>query len=297
MSQPNNYIGKNQSLNLLFLINNLLLKKIKNFPIWARLGLFILVLLFIWLPFATPIYLLLNDKDENLTTILTMAILFIVFLFLVKFWGKYIYDNSSIFNTYGLVGNRRNLTYLGKGLILGFTLTWLLFFLEFIFGWVKFQAPSLPIIKLVLEGFLSAIGIGFAEELFFRGWLLSELERDYQPQISSTIDSAIFAIAHFIKPLSEIIRTLVSFPALILLGFTLVWAKRSHKNLLGICIGLHSGLVWGYYVLNVGRMLTYTEVVPDWITGIDQNPIAGIMGLSFLGILGYIIRQKKGTKK
>lgn len=270
----------------------MLLKKIRYYPIVARLGLFILALLFLWLPLATPIYLWLQPQDPNLTTILTMAILFIVFLFLVKLWGNYIYENRQIFSTYGLVGNRRNLIYLAQGLILGFTLTWFLFLLEFIFGWVKFQAPSLPLSKLVLEGLISAIGIGFAEELFFRGWLLSELERDYQPKISSTINASIFAIAHFLKPLPEIIRTLVTFPALILLGFTLVWAKRSHQNLLGICIGLHSGLVWAYYVLNVGKMLTYTEAVPDWITGIDQNPIAGIMGLSFLAILGYTLQQK-----
>lgn len=270
----------------------MLLEKIKYYPIWARLGLFILTLFFLWLPFLIPIYLILNEKDPNLTTILTMGILFIIFIILVKFWSKYVYHNDHIFKSFGLIGNRRNFIYLLKGLSLGFNLTWLLFFLEFIFGWVQFQAPNMPLIKLILEGFISGIGIAFAEELFFRGWLLSELERDYSPQFSNAINANIFAISHFIKPLTEVIRTIVTFPALILLGFTLVFAKRSHHNLLGICIGLHGGLVWGYYVLNVGKMLSYTEKVPDWITGIDQNPIAGIMGLIFLGILSYFMRIK-----
>lgn len=268
------------------------LKQLKFYSIWARLGIFILALFLLWLPFVTPIYLILNHKDANLTTILTMAILFIIFLVLVKFWGKYVYDNHHIFKTYGLIANRRNLQYLLTSLILGFSLTWVLFGVEFLFGWVEFQAPSLPIIKLILEGFISALGIGFAEELFFRGWLLFELERDYNTKISAIINALIFALSHFIKPLSEIIRTFVTFPALILLGLTLVWAKRSHQNLLGICIGLHGGLVWGYYVLNVGKMLTYTDTVPDWITGIDQNPIAGMMGLSFLTVLSYIMNRK-----
>lgn len=269
----------------------MLVEKIKYYSVWARLGLFILTLLFIWLPFLIPIYLILNERDPNLTTILTMGILFIIFLVLVKFWGKYVDNNSQIFRTFGLVGNRRNFIYLAQGLILGFALTWLLFGVEFLCGWVQFQSPSMSFIRLLMEGFLSAIAIGWAEELFFRGWLLSELEKDYSSPISASITAFLFAVAHFIKPLAEVIRTMVTFPALILLGFTLVWAKRSHQNLLGISIGLHSGLVWGYYVLNVGKMLTYTDKVPEWITGIDKNPIAGLMGLSFLAILGYFMSR------
>ncbi len=269
----------------------MLFKNIRHYSVWARLGLFILALLFIWLPFLIPIYLIFNEQDPNLTTILTMGILFIIFLFLVKFWGRYVNNNNHVFLTFGLVGNRRNFTYLIQGLMLGFSLTWLLFFVEFAFGWVTFQSPSMPFIRLVTEGFFSAIAIGWAEELFFRGWLLSELENDYSPPVSASITAFLFAVAHFIKPLAEVIRTIVTFPALILLGFTLVWAKRSHHNLLGISIGLHGGLVWGYYVLNVGKMLTYTNKVPDWITGIDKNPIAGLMGLSFLAILGYFMSR------
>jgi hypothetical protein len=71
-----------------------------------------------------------------------------------------------------------------------------------------------------------------------------------------------------------------------------VWAKRSHQNLLGICIGIHGGLVWVYYILNVGKILHYTNKVPVWITGIDQNPIAGIMGLLFLTIFAVTMKTQ-----
>ncbi|BAQ66070.1 metal-dependent membrane protease [Geminocystis sp. NIES-3709] len=270
-----------------------MLERLKNYPFLVRLGLFILTLFFIWLPFAIPIYYFLGEKDPNLTTIITMAILFVIFLCLVKFWGKYIYKNDHIFQYYGLVNSKKNLVHLGKGLIIGFCFTWLLFGVESLFGWLNFQFPTMAFPKLILEGFISAIGIGFAEELFFRGWLLSELERDFSLSISGFLNALMFGISHFIKPISEIIRTIVTFPALLLLGYTLVSAKRSHQNLLGISIGLHSGLVWGYYILNVGEMITYTESVPQWITGIDKNPIAGIMGLGFLSILLYITKISK----
>ncbi|WP_308254685.1 type II CAAX endopeptidase family protein [Geminocystis sp. GBBB08] len=266
---------------------------IKNYPFLARLGFFILTLLLFWLPFAIPIYYFLGDKDPNLTTIITMAILFVIFLFLVKFWGKYVNNNNKIFSYYGLVNSKKNWQYLIKGLLIGFISNWVLFYVEALFGWLNFHPSTIAFPQLILEGFISAIGIGFAEELFFRGWLLSELETDFSLGISAGLNSFLFAVAHFIKPLAEVIRTMVTFPALLLLGYTLISAKRSHQNLLGINIGIHSGLVWGYYVVNVGEMITYTETVPPWITGIDKNPIAGIMGLTFLSLLLLTIKIEK----
>lgn len=59
---------------------------------------------------------------------------------------------------------------------------------------------------------------------------------------------------------------------------------------MGISIGIHSGLVWGYYIVNVGQMVKYNNLVPSWITGIDKNPIAGVMGISFLLILLYSLK-------
>lgn len=261
------------------------LNQIKDYSLLARLGLFILTLLILWLPFAIPIYLLINANNPNLTTILTMGLLFIVFIIALIFWGKYIYNKQNLFKVYGLVGSKRNILYLGKGLIIGLFSNLLLFFVQYLCGWIEFKAPNYSLIQLILEGFISALAIAFGEELLFRGWLLDELEKDCNLKFVPLINGLIFAILHFLKPISEVIRTIITFPALVLLGLTLVWAKYSHKNLLGICIGIHAGLVWGYYILNVGQMLIYTNKVPDWITGIDQNPLAGIMGLLFLTML------------
>jgi LPXTG-motif cell wall-anchored protein len=61
---------------------------------------------------------------------------------------------------------------------------------------------------------------------------------------------------------------------------------------LGKSIGLHAGLIWAYYILNVGQLIKYTGTVPDWLTGIDKNPLAGVMGLLFLTILAIWIRKK-----
>ena len=114
------------------------------------------------------------------------------------------------------------------------------------------------------------------------------MQKDYSKKTALVVSSLVFAIAHFLKPLSEIIRTFVTFPALFILGLTLVWTKDRNQNRLGMSIGLHSGLVWCYYILNVGQQIEYTGKAPDWITGIDGNPIAGILGLTFLGILAVL---------
>ena len=271
--------------------------QIKHYPLWLRLGLFILTLAILWLPFVLIVYLLIGTKDANLMTIVTMGILFVIFLFLLPAWGKKIYDNPAVFKSYGLVNSKNNFLYWAKGLIIGFVFTWLLFVVEAMLGWVSFQAPSMALTPLILQGFISSLGIAFAEELFFRGWLLWEIERDFSESTADIFSSFIFAFLHFIKPIAEIIRTSVTFPALALLGYILVVAKRSHKNLLGISIGIHGGLVWAYYLINVGQIVKYNNQVPSWITGIDNNPIAGIMGLIFLSALLYVLQRFSVAKQ
>ncbi|MDJ0662834.1 MAG: type II CAAX endopeptidase family protein [Crocosphaera sp.] len=264
---------------------------IANYPVPLRLGIFIIFLLCLWLPVAIPLYLLLNS-DPNLTTIVTMAILYLEFITLLFIWNKQVYKIKFWWREYGLVFTRQNGVELLNGLSLGLSFTCGLFIIEAILGWVKFVPPSANFTRIIFEGLLSALGIGLAEELFFRGWLLEELKKDYNSQIFIYVNGIIFAVLHFLKPLEEIIRTFPQFPALVLLGMTLVWAKLGHSNRIGICIGLHGGLVWGYYMINVGGLIDYTGQVSPLFTGIDNNPIAGIMGLLGLGLLSILMRRK-----
>ena len=255
-----------------------------------RLAIFILVLLLLWLPVAAPIYLFV--PDSNLVSILTLLVLYAEFIALVKFWGKQVHREPQIFQRYGLRGSRRNgmewLAGLGGGLAIALSL----FIVEGWFGWLVWRSPTVFLPKLILEGLLSAVAIGFAEELLFRGWLLDELERDYPPSMTIWATALIFALLHFIKPLAEVLRTFPQFPGLILLGIILVWAKRGSGGRLGLSMGLHGGLVWGYYIINVGQLTKYSGQVPDWLTGIDRNPLAGGMGWLFLSAIAWWMRQR-----
>ncbi|MEP0800499.1 CPBP family intramembrane metalloprotease [Funiculus sociatus GB2-A5] len=266
-----------------------------QYPAPVRLGLFVLSLLSIWLPLAAPIYIFV--KDTNLVTILTMGLLFVEFLLLLRFWGQNVYQQSHLLRSYGLQGTRRNGLELLSGLGVGVIITFSLFWLEGLLGWLVWQSPTVVLPRLIVEGLASALGIGLAEELVFRGWLLDELERDYRPRLVLWADVLIFALLHFLKPPAEILRTLPGFPGLILFGLTLVWAKRGSKGRLGLPIGLHAGMVWGYYIINVGQMVQFSGLVSDWITGVDKNPLAGAMGLMFLGVLAFLMRMRSRSPK
>jgi uncharacterized protein len=267
------------------------LVRIASYPAPARLGIFILALLVLWFPFAFLIYTFFK-LDSNSTTILTMGLMFIAFLILLFLWSRKVYQNSFWLKQYGLEITSKNGRNLVNGLSIGLLLTLSLFLVEAILGWVMIKPSSIFLLKIVGEGLLSALGIALAEELLFRGWLLNELERDYSRQTVLWSVAIIFASLHFIKPVKEIIPTFPQFPALILLGAILVWARRSCSNRLGMCIGIHAGLVWGYYIFNVGQLLEYTGKVSPWITGINHNPIAGFMGIIFLGVLAFWMQRR-----
>ncbi|BFM39508.1 type II CAAX endopeptidase family protein [Synechocystis sp. LKSZ1] len=261
-------------------------------PAPLRLGLFILALLVLWLPWALFAYGAFQP-DTNLTTIVAMGGLFLLFLALLRWWTRRFYGQSQAFAYYGLVASRRNGWDTLQGLALGFAMTAGLFTLEALFGWVTFQSPVLAWGRLIWEGSLTGLGVAFAEELFFRGWFLTELQRDYTLRVALGGNALFFAILHFLKPLGEILRTFPQFPALVLLGLILGLAKNRHGHRLGYCIGLHGGLVWAYYIVNVGQLVQYSDNIFPWLTGVDGNPLAGVMGLMGLCILLFIVQKQQ----
>jgi membrane protease YdiL (CAAX protease family) len=262
-------------------------------PAPIRLGCFILTLLVPWLFYVAAIYLLV--KDENTRTILTMGILAVEFLFLLPWWSKYIHQQTRAFPHYGLEFTRKNGVELLRGVAIGLISVLALFSLQGMLGWLVWQQPNFSMVQLVLEGLLTGLGVAFAEELFFRGFIYDELQRDYNYKSVVWATAIIFAVLHFIKPLPVIISTSPQFLGLLLLGLACVWAKRSCRGRLGLPIGLHGGLVWGNYIIEVGKLIEYSGKVPQWVTGVNNNPLAGIMGLLSLLLLALWMRKQQGT--
>jgi uncharacterized protein len=273
------------------------LDQVKNYPAPGRMSIFLLVLILLWLPGAALIhgYFISTNQNiedpgvKNLLTILTGGLLGIEFIAFLPWWGRRVYGCSNLYARYGLVITKENGWFLIKGLAMGLASNFALFIIQGLFGWLTWQPASLPMFQLILEGSATALGVGLAEELFFRGWMLDELEQDYKLRLALIVDAGLFALLHFLKPISAMIESSPQFPGLCLLAIMLIVAKRKHGNLLGISIGLHAGMVWGYYIINVGQMVKYSGSVSDWITGIGGNPLSGLLGVLFLGISTIVI--------
>ncbi len=277
------------------------LTQIKNYPAPVRMISFLLILIMLWLPGLGLIYLVMghthNLEDpgaKNLLSILTMGLLAIEFIALLPWWGRKVYQQPNLYARYGLVFTCQNGLLLVKGLAIGSTFAFTLFVTQGLFGWLTWQSPRLSMIQLALEGSETALGTGLAEELFFRGWMLDELDRDYSPTAALIADAGLFAALHFIKPIPAMLSSLPQFPGLFLLGTIVIIAKRHNRNLLGMSIGLHAGMIWAYYIINVGGMVKYSGQVSDWVTGINGNPLSGLLGLMFLTILAIAIPRWSG---
>ena len=216
--------------------------------------------------------------DSNTASIATILLLYGEFIFLVRLWGRYVYRQPNLLQHYGLVITRRNGINLLTGLAIGLTSLLLMFAVQGAFGWVIWLSPQPFLPRMILEGSFTGLGFGFAEELLFRGWLLDELQRDYGPQKAMWIDAIVYALLHAPRSIAQV-------PGITLLGLALVLAKRASRGRLGLSIGLHGGLVWGYYILNVGQLIKYSDQVPDWLTGIGGNPVASLTGMVALGAI------------
>lgn len=254
---------------------------------------FVGVFLGIWLPYG--LLILWGIPASLLQTLSLMIGLYAVFALWLWVWGRRVHQVSPVFSYYGLRWRGSMLRDLALGLSLGMGLIALMFGLQWGAGWLDWQATAVPVPRLIWEGGLVGLAVAIAEELLFRGWLLDELQRDYAPTPATWSHAAVFAALHFIKPLAEIVRTLPQFLGLVLLGVILGRAKQ-RTGQLGLSIGLHGGLVWGYYLVNVGDWVVYTNAVPQWVTGINQNPLAGLVGLSFLVGLLVSLQRMGGSQ-
>jgi uncharacterized protein len=257
-------------------------RRVENYPAPGRIIVFLLVLILLWLPGASIIYGYFIETEQNLEdpgvknllTIFTGGLLGIEFIAFLPWWGRRVYGCPNIFHRYGLVFSKENGLVLLKGLTIGFALTFSLFITQGLFGWLTWQSPSLPIYQLFLEGSATALGVGLAEELCFRGWMLDELEQDYSPKVATIANAGLFAVSHFLKPISVMLESLPQFPGLYLFATV---------------------LVWGYYIIKVGNMVKYSGTVSEWLTGINGNPLSGLLGIIFLSVFAIVLSKLPAT--
>jgi uncharacterized protein len=269
-----------------------LFQQLTQLPTPLRILSFVLMVGLPWAAIALPIRSLINDPNQ--VSLITMPVLYLIFLGMLQLWGRFGYGEN-LLRRYGM---RRSTAWIYEwlgGLGIGYGVVLLLFELQGAIGWIRWFNPLRPLPVVMLEGLIMAVLVGLAEEILFRGWLLDELTRRYQPNVALAVSSVIYALLHCLR----LVPASIQWVSLALLGWTLGMAKRITGDRLGMSAGLHAGLVWCYYVLNVGQLFTYTNRVPVWITGWERNPLAGSLGIVTMALLaiGFTQAWKWQTSK
>ena len=145
---------------------------------------------------------------------------------------------------------------------------------------------------------------GGAEEVLFRGWVLSTLGARYRPWIGLLVSSLLFALLHGLNPgLSAL-----AIVNLILFGvFAGLYAMRE-GSIWGIS-ALHSVWNWvqgnffGFEVSGTnaagGTLLNLMETGQDWFTGGPFGPEGGLAdtAVSLIGIMVVLFWKSKKTNQ
>ena len=104
------------------------LASLKRFPAIVRIIVFLLILGLCWAPFALPILLLV--KDANLRSLLTMPILYLLFVGFLQIWNPVVHSENQPLKRYGLRSFKLNFKNLFSGLFVAWGFVLILFFFQ-----------------------------------------------------------------------------------------------------------------------------------------------------------------------
>lgn len=262
---------------LVWFDNNLVNRWENAPPLVAIIAFFIAWIIF-WLPIGLVLMKLLHwepkqplQEEQKIPLIVSLYLLAPITLFLTN-----LLTNQS-FADYGLIGNISTLYSLLLGFILGILSLVFVLGCQLYFGLCKFKLSDLDSVpSTLLSIVLVALLVGAVEELVFRGFLLTQLEKNYSVWIAAIISSLIFAILHLVWERRE---TIPQIPGLWLMGMVLVLARFADNGSLGLAWGLHAGWVWSIASIDTLDLVKYPDNNLDWVTGKNKKPLAGVAGI------------------
>ena len=244
---------------------------------------------------AFPALLIGLEKESH--SLLGTIFTFLIFVFSLPKWFQ---TRWNIKNTWTLVGintidkNRKLILYFLRGFTISSIFLSLIVITIISTKWGYWIGKIYP--NIFFNGVLLMIGVGFAEELIFRGWLLEEFKNQFGLKNAIISQASVFSIVHigFDLPFWQMISILTG---LFLLGILLALIRLKDGLSLWGCIGLHGGLVGLWFLTNNG-LLEISEDAPQWLVGpgtSNTNPLGGIFGISIMTI--FCFSYVKGFKK
>ena len=260
----------------------------ENAPVLVVVITFFIAWVGCWLPIATLLAAALDFKPNQPLKDNHKLPLLISLYFLAPFivWGAIWLTNSSFAN-YGFLINISLIFSLFLGFTLGVLSLVVVFSGQLCLGWCKLKPLNIKqITSIMLPIFLLGLLVGGIEELVFRGFLITQLGKNYPIWLAATISSLIFALLHLVWEQRE---TIPQLPGLWLMGMVLVLARFVNGGNLGIAWGLHSGWVWAIACMDTAQLIEYTGNVPEWVTGKNKKPLAGVTGFICMLLTGLIL--------
>ena len=277
------------SIPLSFLVSlaNTLLEFLTDTPVFLVIA-FFMIWVSCWLPLVAILAITLNWQiDKSLQTEQKIPLLVSLYLLVpLILWG-FQWLKLGSFTDYGLVGKVSVVSSFFLGFSLGVFGLAIVFFGQLYVGWCYLEKSHFKLIPsnlLIIS--LVALFVGGIEELIFRGFLLTKLEQNYSIWLGAIISSLIFAVLHLLWEQKE---TIPQLPGLWLMGMVLVLARLADDNNLGIAWGLHAGWVWAIATIDTAELITYTDKVSPWVTGINKKPLAGLTGIICILATGGVL--------
>ncbi|MGB0275837.1 MAG: CPBP family intramembrane glutamic endopeptidase [Synechococcus sp.] len=261
-------------------------------PVWLPTVLFIPLLYALgWLA-AVPLTLLGLPTDQLSLTGTVLS--FVLFLLVMPRWAALRWSEPRPWAALGIRGAKPQeqpapAAALLKGLLIAAGLLMVITSVVLIDGsgnW-RGEVDATQLTNAVLL----CLGVGFAEELIFRSWLWTELQEMIGSRRAALAQASIFSLVHtrFNLGLGAMGGLLIG---LFLLGMVLARQRQSDRGSLWGCIGLHGGLVAGWFLLQNG-LLQLSPNAPSWLVGPgghSPNPLGGLVGIISLLILLLIQR-------
>ncbi len=228
---------------------------------------------------------------QNQIALIGTIFSFSVFLLLMPSWSRYRWNHANYITSLGLnwLPLNRSIKSLFRGFFYSFVLISFILIPVLSTSWGHWKGELN--IGVLLNAIALAIGVGFAEEVIFRGWLLTEMNFLVRPQLGCIFHASIFSVVHarFNIGFWPLIGILIG---LFLLGLALALIKKLDIGSLWGCIGLHGGLVGGWFVVSNG-LVQFSPDTPGWLFGpggSELNPIGGF--LAIFALLLFLIGQR-----